>query len=167
MGGVGFCNDEASAGFLVQTMDDAGAFLSADHAKARAMKKQGIDQCALGVSGPGMDDQAGWLVENQKRRVLPQDLQRNVLRFCDCGFDFVGDCHADFVPRTECLGGPGRRTVHEHEPTSNKILEPHAGEIRQQRSEMPVQPESHPRIAHNPCFAIHSGFCIAGFMAAG
>ena len=167
VGGVGFCDDEASAGFLVEPVDDAGPLDPADHAQAGAVEKQGVDQSAFRVSGTGMHDQPGRLVQHENRGVFMEDVERDVLRFGFSGFDFVGNRHAHFVSGTERLGWPGCGAVQEHAPLADECLEAHTGKSRQHRAQIPVQAEAPPPISHNPCFAVHSGFSIAGSLTSG
>ena len=81
VGGVIFGDDQAAAGFFVQTMDDAGPGDAADAAEAAgAMMEQGVDQGARGMAGGGMDDNPGGLVQGQQVVVLVEYFQGNVLR---------------------------------------------------------------------------------------
>ena len=122
VGGVGFGDGEAPAGFLVEPVDDARALDTADHAQARAVEKQGVDQGAFSGPRPGVHNQAGRLVQHEEFRFFVQDLQRDVLGSGDCGFDCVGNRHPDFVAGAEDLRGPRRRAVHEHAPFADEDL---------------------------------------------
>lgn len=74
-------DDEKSAGLLVQPMDDAGAFDAADTGETvAAMGEQSIDQCAGFIAGTGMDDEACWLVDDQKILVLKHNLKGDWFR---------------------------------------------------------------------------------------
>ena len=78
MGGVVFGHHQAAAGFLVKAMDDAGAGHAADAAElAGAMVQQGVDQSMTGMSGGGVDDEAGRLVEREQIVVFVENLQRH------------------------------------------------------------------------------------------
>ena len=43
------------------------------------MGDEGIDQCSVGVSGSGMDHQAGRLVQDHDLLILEQDIQGDIL----------------------------------------------------------------------------------------
>ena len=78
---VVFGNDEAAAGFLVEPVDDARPRDAADAAEfAVAMMQQRVDERVFLVSGGGMHDQPGGLVQNQQRFVLEKNVERDFLR---------------------------------------------------------------------------------------
>ncbi len=80
MGFIVLCDHEAAAGFLVQTMDDTGAFLPADSRQCCAVMEQGIDECVLAVARARMDNHTGRLVDYDEVPVLKKDIERNGLR---------------------------------------------------------------------------------------
>ena len=66
---------------LVDAVDDPRPRDAADARKAAtAMVEQGVDQRPVAISGSGVDDQPGGLVDDQQMLVLEHDRQRNVLR---------------------------------------------------------------------------------------
>ena len=89
VGGVVFRDDQAAGGVLVEAVDDARAFDPADAGKlAFAVVEQGVDQRAVGITRGGVDDDAGFLVEDDQVLVFEQDAQRDVLRLGQVGDGF-------------------------------------------------------------------------------
>ncbi len=81
VGDVGFRDDEAAGGILVEAVDDAGALDAADAGElAFAVVEQGVDEGAVGVAGRGVDDDSMFLVEDEDVFVFEKDIQRDVLR---------------------------------------------------------------------------------------
>jgi len=81
VGGVVFGDDEATAGFFVEPMDNSGPRDPANATKAaRAMMEQRIDQGVFGVARRRMDDQPGRFVQGQEVVIFVEDFQRNVFR---------------------------------------------------------------------------------------
>jgi hypothetical protein len=125
-GQVGFVilgDDEASAGFLVEAVDDAGAGDAADAAElARAMVEQGVDERVFLVSGGGMHDQAGSLVQNQERLVLEEDVQRH---FLSQGFGRLRlrPSHLDAFPGPRRVRGFHPGAVDQDMPLFNETLD--------------------------------------------
>ncbi len=107
MGGIGFGDDEAAAGFLVEPVDDARTFFSADDTQAGAVMEQGIDQGAVCVSRPGVNDEAGRFVQHEHGGILVEDVQRDVLGQGDGGGNFLRKGRFDPVPGGGGLGGGG------------------------------------------------------------
>ena len=77
--GIIFRDEDATAGVLVETVDDAGAQDMTAGGNARAMVEDRVDQRALPVTRGGMDDEAGRLVQTKQVLVLVDDVEGNVL----------------------------------------------------------------------------------------
>ena len=53
---VGFCDDQTTARFFVQPMNDSRSFFAADSGQLRKVMQQRIDQCVLTLTGARMND---------------------------------------------------------------------------------------------------------------
>ena len=90
-------DDEASAGFLVEPMHDAGARDAADAAElSGAVMQQGVDERAFLVSGGRVHDHAGGLVQHEQIIVFEQDVEGHLLRLRSRG-PGVGPVNFDFL----------------------------------------------------------------------
>lgn len=108
---VVFGDDEAAAGFLVEPMHDAGPGNAADAAeRAPAMVEQGVDERVFLVSGGGMNDQSGGLVQNQQRFVLEKNGEWNFLR-PRFGRPGVRPANFDLLARSRAVRGFGRMAI--------------------------------------------------------
>src|SRR5256885_15404102 len=72
---VRFRGNKAAARFLVQSMNDAGPFLSTDSGKFREVMQKRVHQCSLPLTGPGMNNESGLLVNHDQVVVLVNDLE--------------------------------------------------------------------------------------------
>ncbi len=97
VGGVGFGDDEAAGGVFVEAVDDAGSFDAADAGElAAAVVEEGVDEGAIGVSGGGVDDDAGVFVEDEEVFVFEEDVEGDVLGGGDV-WDGFGEGDGDVV----------------------------------------------------------------------
>ncbi len=113
VGLVVFGDDEAAAGFLVEAVDNAGAGHAADAAKrALAVVQKGVDQRVLLVSGSGVHDDAGGLVQDEQRFVLVQNLKRDFFRLGPGGFG-LRPVDLDLVAGVRALRGLDPQAVDE------------------------------------------------------
>jgi hypothetical protein len=97
VGLVGLGNHQQAGGVLVETMNDAGAFYTADAGQAvTAMGNEGVDQGAGGIAGTGMHHHAGRLVDDDEAVILEHDIKRYVFcfRLGRLGFRQAGFHHA-------------------------------------------------------------------------
>lgn len=86
---VVFGDDEATAGFLVKPMDNAGSRHAADAAEfASAMMQQRIDQGVIFVACRRMHDESGRFVQDKQRRVFVENIEGDVLGLRGGGFGF-------------------------------------------------------------------------------
>jgi len=139
MGGVVPGDHEASAGVLVEPVDDPGPPLAADAGKRGAMRQQGMDQSMAGMAGGGVDHQARRLVEDHDIGVFEEDIERDVLGLEQGGLGGrlgQGDQGAgpDFVARFGGLSLEGGVAL------PDEGLQAGAREVRQLSREEPVQP---------------------------
>jgi eukaryotic-like serine/threonine-protein kinase len=139
VGEVGFRNNEAAGGVLVEAVDDAGPLDAADAGElAVAVMEQGVDQRAIGISRCRVDDHAGGLVEDDEIFILKQNIQRDVLRrvvernrFREHDADAVAEFH-----RVTGLGG---MTIDLDELLANERLDARAGKVIETGGEKRVQ----------------------------
>ena len=75
-----FRDDEAAAGFFVETVHDAGPFFAADSGKGGAMMKQCIDQGVFPMTRSRMNHETGRFADDNEIVVFEKNLQRNRLR---------------------------------------------------------------------------------------
>ena len=75
VGGVGFRDDEAAGGILVEAVDDAGTLDPADAGElAFAVVEEGVDEGAIGIAGRGVYDDAVRFVEDEDVSVFEKDI---------------------------------------------------------------------------------------------
>jgi len=139
VGHVVFGNDESAAGFLVEPMDDARAFLSADPGQILAVSQERVDQGVLLMTRSRMHDEAGRFVDHKEIVVLEQDFERDGLGLRIALFD-LGFAHFDGVAGADGITRPRGLSIHGHEPVTNQSLEPGAGEGRERLGEGTVEP---------------------------
>ena len=127
VGGVIFRHHQQAAGVLVDAVDDAGAYLTADAREAAlAVPEQGVHQRAVRIARGRVDDHALGLVHHQKVVVLVHDVQRDVLRhsldrLC------VRNFQQDGVPRLELEALGDAFAVAEHMTLRHEALQRTAG----------------------------------------
>ncbi len=109
-------------------MDDAGAHLSADAAEVVAVVEEGIDEGAIGITGGGVDDEAGRFVEDEDVFVLKENIERDVLGDDGDGND-LGDVEGDVVSVFEGGAGFGGASIQGYMAAFDQVLEACAGEI--------------------------------------
>src|SRR5450432_565982 len=110
MGGVVFGDYDKTAGFFVQTVDDAGAEVAADLGERAETVQQSVDQgtaIAVGVggAGAGVDHHAGGFVDDGEVGVFVDDVERDFFGDGAQGraFDVAEDF--DFFSAAEVEGG--------------------------------------------------------------
>jgi len=100
-----FGDDEAATGFLVEPVDDAGPRHAADAAqRAAAVIQQGVDERMFLVSGGGMDDESGGLVQHEQRFILEQNVERHFFGLRGGGFR-LRPVDFNLLARTRRVGG--------------------------------------------------------------
>jgi hypothetical protein len=78
MGWIVFSDDQATACFFVEAMDDAWAQLATDAAQIFYVMEQSVDEGASLDTGSGMNDHSARFIYHQDMFILEQDLQRNL-----------------------------------------------------------------------------------------
>lgn len=86
------------------------------------MMEQGVDECAIGISGCGMDDHAVSFVEHDEVFVFEKDIERNVLRGGDV-WNGLGDDDGNFIAGVDGIAGFSGFTVDQDELFANEILD--------------------------------------------
>src|ERR1044072_66929 len=79
VGDVVFSNNQATARFLVESMNNPGTLFAADSGQAGAVIEKCINQSVFAMTCPWMNDEAGWLVDYDQIIVFEDDLQRDLL----------------------------------------------------------------------------------------
>jgi len=139
VGRVVLGNDEGAAGFLVETMHDAGPFLSADPGKILAMREERVHKGSLLMAGAGMNDEPGRLVEHEEIVVLEQNVERYRLGLGVALFN-LRLAHFDNVAGPNRVAWSRRLSVQSDEFFPDQRLEPGAGERREGQGERAVEP---------------------------
>ena len=79
--GLGLGNDHQAAGIFVETVDNARPADPADAGEApAAMSEQSFDEGAVEVSGGGVHNHAGRLVDDDQMGILETDIEIDLLR---------------------------------------------------------------------------------------
>lgn len=129
--GVVFCHEDAPARVFVQPVHHARTHGMTAGGKLSRVVKQGVDQRARPVSGCGMDDEAGRLVEADEIVVFVEDFDGNILRHGVAvrlrGWRFL---RTDFVSRVHGGRGFGSRTVERDQTGADGPLPASAAHLR-------------------------------------
>ena len=113
-----FRDSETAARFLVEPMDNAWPFFSADAGEFWKMMKQGVDERVLALTGPRMNDQSRRFIDHDQIVVFVKNVERNRLRFdVDLFRRWLGDLNA--VAETNGIAWPGRGAIERDEFFSN------------------------------------------------
>src|SRR5215471_8927227 len=105
-----FRDNETAARFLVEPMDNAGSFFSADAGEFWKMMKQGVHERVLALTGPRMNDQSRRFIDHDQIVVFVKNVERNRLRFdVDLFRRWLGDLNA--VAETNGIAWPGRGAI--------------------------------------------------------
>ncbi len=62
-------------------MDEPRAVIAAESRQALLMMDECIHKSARGVPVPWMDDEAGWLIDNEQIVILVDDIERDILPY--------------------------------------------------------------------------------------
>ncbi len=138
MGGVIFCDDQAAGGVLVQAVDDAWAFHSADAGEVPAVVEQGVYDGAVRVTGRGMHDHAAFLVDDDHVFIFIQDVQGDILRLGFRRFR-LRNADGDGITAGGGVFRLGGRAVDQHVPAFDQVLNPGAGKLRKVGGKVLVQ----------------------------
>ncbi len=115
-------DDEAAGGFLVETMDDAK---TRHPPQFRIPIKQGVLQRAVPVSGAGVDEHPGGLVQHQKVAILDQNIERQVLgRMILRRRLEIFQHQRHLLLSAQPVALRRRVTIDTHAPATNEFLQP-------------------------------------------
>src|SRR5215813_11547670 len=94
---LGLGDDHQPAGVLVEAMHDPWAADPTDTGQARTtMTEQRIDERAVGITGRGMDNHAGRLVDDNEVRILEADIECDRLGYRQ-GIVSLGDNYDEIL----------------------------------------------------------------------
>ena len=159
VGGVGFGDDEAARGVLVEPVDDPRAFDAADPGElAFAMMEQGVDESAVGVSGSGVDDHAFVLVDDDERVVFVKHPECDVLGL-SVGRDRFGNFDLDAVADRDRVAGFRRLIVFSDVLLADEFLDARGGKLGESRRQ--------PGIESGAGIIFHEDFHLAQRFAGG
>lgn len=122
---VVFRDDESAAGFLVQTMNDSGPFLSSDAGKIVAVREECVYQGMGLMSRARVHDDAGRLVEDEEIVVLEKDVEVYLFRL---RFDLLEFWFPQLhdVAGADQIAWPGSFAIEADESFADQRLKPGA-----------------------------------------
>ena len=123
MGGVVLGDHHHPRRAAVEAVHDAGALLAADAAEPRDVVQQGVHQRPPVVTGRGVDDHAGRLVDDHEVGVVVQHGQRQRLRRRRRRGG-GGYCHVDHVAGVHRVARPDRPLIEQHVAFPDQPLDP-------------------------------------------
>ena len=85
VGEIGLGDEDDAGGFLVEAVDDTGAKDVAALREGLTATEERVDESAFVVSGAGVDDHAGGLVDGYDVGVFVEDVERDGFGFCADG----------------------------------------------------------------------------------
>ena len=104
---------DATAGVLVETVNDAWAFDAADAREfSAAVVEEGVDESAIGIAGGRVHDHADRFVDDEEVVVFVDDVEGQILRD-EFGRFGLRQIHADPVTHGDHRLGPGGLSVEE------------------------------------------------------
>ena len=116
-----FRHHETAACFFVETVNNAGPFLSADPGQRGAMAEQRVDQSMFALTCAGVNGEAGWFVDNDEIIVFEENIERNRLRphidLLDRRLNQI-----NFVTAPDNVPRPGGLLVEPNEPAADQLL---------------------------------------------
>ncbi len=132
-------HDEQAGGVLVEAMDDAGA---RDPRERGRVVKQRVGERAVAVAGPGVDDDAGRLVDDDDCVVLVHDPESDRLRCIRVANRRERRAEDDPLAAPDLALHVGARRIDGDAPRAHPRLEPAAGMFREQARERAVEPQA-------------------------
>ena len=126
-----FRHEDATAGVLVETVDDPRAQRVPPCGDRTAVVENGVDQSALPMADRRMDHKSRRLVQTQQVIVLVEDIEGDIFRR-DMGRDCGGGRQAglDFVAGPDRIGGAGHGAVDLHQARGQRFLPAGSAEVR-------------------------------------
>lgn len=104
--GIGFCDNDESAGVFVEAMDDAEPFGAAAFGELiSAVMQQRVDERAGGMARCGMNNESGRFIDDEKGLILGDNIEGNVFRFQRGQADERGVVDEKSVGGTELVAG--------------------------------------------------------------
>ena len=116
-----FGHHETAACFLVETVNNAGPFLSADPGQRRAVAEQRVDQSVFALTCARMNGKAGGFIDNDDVIVFEEYLEWNRLR------PHIDLLHRrlnqiNFVTAPDNVPRPGGLLVEPNESAADQLL---------------------------------------------
>jgi hypothetical protein len=120
-----FRNDETTACFFVEAMNDARPFFSADSRQRHAMTEQCIDQSVFPMTSARMNDKPSGFIDDDEIVVFKENIEWNRLRLIlDLFQRRLG--HFDFITDANKMARPRSRTVEPNESSADQLLDTRA-----------------------------------------
>src|SRR6266851_8880214 len=129
---------QAAGGVLVEAVNQTRPQLRADSRPRATAVKQSIDQRPLPVSGAGMDDHSGLLVEDDDVLVLVEHVQRDVLRH-QFGWRGRWQGKLDGLSSAKAARRLGGLSVDLRKAGIDQRLEARPGDVRKRRGQVLIQ----------------------------
>ena len=121
MSHVIFGGHETAACFLVETVNNAGPFFSADPGQRRAVAEQRVDQSVFALTCAQVNGKADRFIDNDEIVVFEEYLERNRLRpHIDLLQRWLAQIN--FVTASDDLPRSGGLLVEPDEPASDQLL---------------------------------------------
>src|SRR5579859_4743729 len=135
VGGIIFRDDEKSAGFLVEPMNDAGTELAANTGELPESMNEGIDQrpaisVVVRCAGAGVHHHARRFVDDREVVVLVNDVERDIFSH---GFErgaFSGAEDRNGFVAAKFKRGLARHSIDQHLLLGDQFLDTRATDIR-------------------------------------
>ena len=132
-------DDEAPAGFFIESVDDAGTSHATDAAEGTVAMEQGVDDGAVLIAMSRMDDHAAGFIEDRQVFVLVKNGQGQILRLGFGGF-VRGNFQRDDVPSAGFLTGFEGTAVERGSTFFDQGLKPGTRQLWQAGAEESVEP---------------------------
>jgi hypothetical protein len=143
MGGIRFRHDQTTAGFLVETMDNARTLDASNTGQILTMMKQGGHQRSVSVPGAGMNDHPGGFVDDDQGFVLIKNIQRDVFRGGGLAGNGIRLKPRHHVPEAYGVCGSGRGLIMPGISRPNDCLNTGTGVVGQAIGQKAIQAQPH------------------------
>jgi len=141
---IGERHDQRAGGAFVEAVDDAGAQRAADVRKlsqAPEFIEERGGEGASGLTGAGVHDHAGGLIDYDDLIVLIEDGEREVFGLKD-GFECFRDVDGDGFARHYAVGGFSWSAFHQDTAFVHQLLDANSAELRELVGQVTVQTRS-------------------------
>lgn len=107
---VGFGNNQATARFFVESMDNSGSLFAADPREFGEMMEQCVHQCVLPLTSSGMNHESCRFVDHDQLFILIKNIERDRFRLI---VDLFWRWLVNFNPVSgpDDIAGPGRQPI--------------------------------------------------------